>query len=319
MEPFSPTCTIDIRRLRVLRELRMQGTVAATAAALNLTPSAISQQISALSREAGVPLLEPHGRGVRLTPQAALLLEHAAVIDAQMERARADLAAFDQGSVGQITLGAFATAITGIVAPALVRLRRERPRLRVAVLESEAPDAFTRLDAGDLDVVITVDYHGGPDRRHGDPARYGRLDLLTDPLLVALGAEHPLAAQAAVDLKDLAAEPWILGALRGPCQEVGLAACTSAGFSPQIEHRANDWAAVFALVAAGCGVALVPRMAVAHGLPAGAVLRPLRGPGRPSRHIYAAIRAGSERYPSLVPVLAALEAVARSGGQGTGD
>jgi DNA-binding transcriptional LysR family regulator len=304
MEPRIQTLTIDIRRLRVLRELQARGTVGATAGALNLTPSAISQQIASLSREAGVPLLMPHGRGVRLTPQAMLLLEHASAIDAQLERARADLAAFDEGIVGHVTIGAFATAIVGIMAPALVRLRRERPRLRLSVFETEAPECFTRLDAGDLDIAITVDYHNGPDR--GDP-RYSRKELLDDPLLVALAEDHPMAPQALIELKDLATEPWIVGAMRGPCQEVGLAACTSAGFNPGIIHHANDWSAVFALVAAGCGVALVPRMAVPSAVQAGVALRALKGPQSPSRHVYAAIRAGSEGYPSLVPVLAALQ------------
>jgi DNA-binding transcriptional LysR family regulator len=311
MEPCSSTFTIDIRRLRVLRELQARGTVGATAEALNLTPSAISQQIAALGREAGVPLLMPHGRGVRLTPQALLLLDHAAAINAQLERARADLAAFDAGTVGQVTIGAFATAIIGIVAPALVRLRRERPRLRLSVLEVEAPECFTRLDAGDLDIAITVDYHQGPGR---DDPRYGRMELLTDPLLAALPDGHPLAARSRVELKDLAAEPWIVGAMRGPCQEVSLAACTAAAFSPAIVHHANDWSAVFALVAAGCGVALVPRMAVAAFTPPGVALRALEGPQRPGRRLYAAVRAGAGAHPSLVPVLAALEAIAGATG-----
>src|SRR5512147_3074883 len=111
MESVSSAFTIDIRRLRVLRELRLRGTIGATASALGLTPSAISQQLSALSREIGVPLLAPQGRGVRLTQQAELLLEHAAAIDVQLERARADLAAFEEGAVGRVTLGTFATAI----------------------------------------------------------------------------------------------------------------------------------------------------------------------------------------------------------------
>ncbi len=303
MKPRSETFTIDLRRLGVLRELQDRGTVAATAGALNLTPSAVSQQIAALGREAGVPLLVAQGRGVRLTPQALLLLEHAAAMDAQWQRARADLAAFDQGAVGRVRIGAFATAITGIVAPALLRLRRERPRLRLWIVESEAPDCFTRLDAGDLDIAITVDHRNGPVL--GDP-RYSRKELLDDPLLAALAEEHPLAGRSAVDLKELATAPWIVGAMRGPCQEVGLAACAAAGFSPDIVHQANDWSAVFALVAAGCGVALVPRMAVPAAVPPGVVLRPLSGRQSPCRHVYAAIRAGAEGHPSLLPVLAAL-------------
>jgi DNA-binding transcriptional LysR family regulator len=307
MEPFSNAFTIDFRRLRVLRELRRRGTVGATAGALNLTPSAVSQQIAALGREAGVPLLAPQGRGVRLTPQALLLLDHASAIEAQLERARADLAAFRQGDAGQVSLGAFATAITGIVAPALARLRRARPGLRLTVLETEAPECFTRLDAGTLDLVITVDHRSGPSR--ADP-RYSRLDLLDDPLRALLPADHPLARGAAVRLEDLAGEPWIVGAMRGPCQEVGLAACSAAGFTPDIRHHANDWAAVAALVAAGCGVALVPLLASGGAPLPGTALRPLAGGQQPSRHIYAAIRAGSERHPCLAPVLDALREAA---------
>ncbi len=310
MEPFSQPFTIDLRRLRVLREMRERGSVGATAAALNLTPSAVSQQIAGLGRDVGAPLLAPHGRGVRLTPQALLLLEHATVIDTQMERARADLAAFSAGAVGQVRLGAFASAITGIVVPALGRLRLERPRLVLTVQEVEAPECFTRLDAGDLDLVITVDHHGGPLRAD---ARYRRLELLDDPLVVALAADHPLAARAAVALDSLAGAAWIAGAARGPCREVARAACTGAGFSPDVRHFVDSWEAVLALVAAGCGAALVPRLALpAAGCP-GVALRPVLGPQAPSRHLYAAVRSGSELSPSLVPVLAALrEAAAQS-------
>jgi DNA-binding transcriptional LysR family regulator len=176
------------------------------------------------------------------------------------------------------------------------------------VVEVEAPECFTRLDGGDLDIAITVEYLKGPGR---DDPRYSRMELLTDPLLAALPDGHPLAAGPLIELKDLAQEPWIVGAMRGPCQEVSLAACTSAAFSPAIVHHANDWSAVFALVAAGCGVALVPRMSVPSDPPAGVALRALGGPLQPGRRVYAAIRAGAEAYPSLAPVLAVLQAVAR--------
>src|ERR671910_15879 len=130
MEPLSRNFTIDLRRLRVLRELDQRGTVAATAAALHLTPSAVSQQLAALARELGVPLLERRGRGVRLTGQARLLLEHAGAVQAQLERARADLAAWDQGELGFVTVSGFSTAITGLVAPAGRRRRGRRDRCR---------------------------------------------------------------------------------------------------------------------------------------------------------------------------------------------
>jgi DNA-binding transcriptional LysR family regulator len=304
MKSYSPTLTIDLRRLRVLRELRLRGTIAATADALHLTPSAISQQIAGLSRDLGVPLLLPHGRRVRLTPQAAVLLEHAAAIDAELERARARLAAFDEGIAGEVAIGAFGTAITGLVVPALRRLRACHPAVRLTVQEIEAPTCFTRLDAGELDVVVTIDHLDGPSRNE---PRYVRTDLLEDPLLAALPETHPLAGRPAVDLRDLADEGWIVGAMRGPCQEVGLTACIAAGFSPAIRHRVNDWGAALALVAAGCGVALIPWMAAAGGPSGGVSLRPLAGPQRPSRHIYAAVRAGADANPLLAPVLAALE------------
>ena len=309
MSTDSETFTIDVRRLRVLLELDARGTIGATAAALYLTPSAVSQQIASLSRELKVPLLVRHGRGVGLTPQAQLLLEHAVVLQTQLERALADLAAFDDGLVGHVALGAFATAISAIVAPALTRLRSERPRLRVSVVEVEAPECFRRLDRGDLDLVVTVDFRGGP--HHGDP-RYARCDLLIDPFDVALPAGHALTAAESITLKDLADEGWIVGAPDGPCGEVSLAACNAAGFNPDTRHKADDWGAVLALVAAGCGVSLVPRLALSAGAPAGVIVRALNGPARPVRNVYVAARAGAEQSPSIVPLLVALQLQART-------
>jgi DNA-binding transcriptional LysR family regulator len=274
MELTRNAFTIDVRRLRVLREVQERGTLGATAQALGLTPSAVSQQIASLARKTGVALLARQGRRVRLTPQAMLLLEHATAIDAQLERARADLAAFSDGTVGRIAVGAFATAITGVVAPALVALRRRVPRVQLVIREIEAPACFTELDRGDLDVAITIDHRDAPS--HGD-ARYTHDELLDDPLLVALPARHPAARSRAIQLAALATAPWIVGAVRGPCQEVGLAACVAAGFTPAVAHRVNDWNALLSLVAARLGVGLIPALAVTGAPLRGLVLRPLAG------------------------------------------
>jgi DNA-binding transcriptional LysR family regulator len=308
MESTTSTFTIDIRRLRVLRELRQRGTLGATAKALALTPSAISQQLSALGREIGVPLLAPQGRGVRLTPQAELLLEHASVIDAQLERARADLAALSEGVVGRVVLGAFGTAISGVVVPALARLRRERPRLRLGVREV-GPECFPLLDRGELDLAISVDHRGGPTR--GDP-RYARWELLDDPLLLALPSGHRLAGAREVDLLALADEPWIMGGIGGPCREVAPNACATAGFTPAVAHEVDDWGAALRLVALGCGVGLVPELA-SRAPPPGVVLRRPAGPLRPRRHLFAAARAGADRSPHIAAVVAALVAAAGAG------
>ncbi len=300
MEPVSQDFTLDLRKVRILLELRERSTITATAEALHLTPSAISQQIAALSREIGAPLLVRQGRGVRLTQQAILLLNHAALLNAQLERARADLLSYAVGEIGQVVVGAFATAITGLVAPVVARLSRDRPGVHLTVREVEAPDCFTSLDSGELDVVVTVDYRLGP--LHNDP-RYHRCHLLHDVFVVALPASHHLVSQESIDLADLSDEVWVLGAMGGACHEVSLAACTAAGFAPNVRHQTNDWNAVLALVAAGAGVALIPSLALApHGYE-GIALRPTSGPQLPMRHIYAAVRAGAEKSPVLTPVL----------------
>jgi DNA-binding transcriptional LysR family regulator len=297
--------TIDLRRLRVLRELERHGTVAATAVALHLTPSAISQQIAGLAKEVGAPLLERNGRGVRLTGQARILLEHAEVVHAQLERARADLAAWTEGQVGFVTIGAFATVISGIVAPALRRLQTTRPGIRPTVVEAEPPEVFTRLDAGEVDVAVAVDYRYSPPRAD---RRYCRADLLADPLDVVLPVDHPAAAGPSVRLADLAGEEWIVGNPGGCCAEIALAACAGAGFSPDVRHRSNDWDAIAALVAAGAGVAVVPRLAQPLR-PAGLAVIPVTGPP-PARHIFAAVRAGAEHSPDVAAVLAELRTAA---------
>src|SRR5581483_1509923 len=198
--------TLDLRRLRVLRELQERGTVAATAQALHLTPSAVSQQIAGLSREAGVPLLEKHGRGVRLTGQARVLLSHAEVVHEQLERARAALAAWDEGILGEVRIGSLSTGITSLVAPAFARLRRDRPGIDIRIVDSEPPEVFPALDLGDVDVVVSSDYQGGPPRH--DP-RYYRVDLLTDALDAVLPVGHHLADPAGIRLETLSAEAWV--------------------------------------------------------------------------------------------------------------
>jgi DNA-binding transcriptional LysR family regulator len=298
MEPLSRDFTIDLRRLRILRELEQRGTVAATAAALHLTPSAVSQQLAALARELGVPVLERRGRGVRLTGQARLLLEHAGVVQAQLERARADLAAWDEGQLGFVTIGGFSTAIAGLVVPAMRQLAGARPGIRLTVVEAEPPDIFTRLDTGDIDVAIAVDHRRGPSRQDG---RYARVDLLADPLDAVLRPDHPAADAGGVRLTDLAADPWISGNPGDFCSEVILALCATAGFSPAVRHHSNDWQTIAALVAAGAGVALIPRLAQPLHQD-GLVVCPVRE-HHAVRNIFAAVRAGAERDPVLSVVL----------------
>jgi DNA-binding transcriptional LysR family regulator len=297
--------TIEVGQLRTLRELRERHTITATAAALHLTPSAVSQQVAALSRSVGAPLLARHGRRVRLTPQAVILLEHADRVHAELEAVRADLAAFEAGEAGVVGIGAFATAITGLVVPALKLLARERPGISLKVAEVEPPDCFSSLGAGVLDVAVTVDYALGPSR---DDPRYHRTELYRDPLRAVLPSAHARAADLTTSLSELAGESWVAGAHGHPCFDIMMAAFTAAAVTPRIVHRANDWDAVIALVASGAGVALVPSLALRDHQPD---IRALAiRPDEPARSIYAAVRSGSQNAPHIAAVLDVLRAVA---------
>lgn len=298
MDPLSPAFTIDLRRLTVLRELQRRGSVARTAEALHLTPSAVSQQLTALARDLGVPLTERDGRGVRLTGQARVLLAHADTIAAQLERARADLAAYGDGGRGTVTVGCFSSGILGLLPAALRALRERLPRVRVDVVEAEPPDLFTALDAGQVDVAVAVDFAAAPP--HTD-RRYTREDLLTDVLDVALPPGHRLADRGAVPLRELAMDTWIVGAASSCCGAVTRSVCAAAGFTPEIRHDVNDWAALAGLVEAGQGVALVPRLVRSLYAHRTLALRPAEGPP-PSRNVFAAVRAGAENDPVVTAV-----------------
>lgn len=292
----------DIRKLQILRTLRERGTVTATAEALCMTPSAVSQQLTNLARQVGVPLLEAQGRRVRLTDAARLVLRHAEAVFEQLERADAELAAYVHGEVGEVRVGAFSTAVPALVVPAVRALRETHTGVTVRVREAEAQEAYELLAGGEVDLALSL---AAQAPTVGD-VRFTRVPLLADPLDVALPRGHRLARAEEVRLADLAAEEWIFGG-SGPWSDITRGACEAAGFSPRQGHSAAGWTAILAMVEAGMGVALVPRMAaVARG---GVVMREV-GEQRPVRHVVAAVRRGSEAGTAVGRVLSALEAVA---------
>ncbi|MET9421367.1 LysR family transcriptional regulator [Streptomyces sp. NPDC006540] len=292
----------DIKKLRILRALGEHGTVTATAEALLMTPSAVSQQLSNLARQVGVPLLEAQGRRVRLTDAAHLVLRHAEAVFAQLERAEAELADYVRGEVGVVRVGAFSTAVPALVVPAVRRLRTGHPGIDVRIREAEASEAYELLSSGRVDLALSLAAHAPTAR---DP-RFALVPLLADPMDVALPAGHPLALAEDLRLADLSGEPWIFGG-SGPWSEITLAACEAAGFVPEQAHSAAGWPAILAMVEAGMGVALVPRMAAERR--DGVLMRPL-GTDRPRRHVLAAVRRGSEWAPGVARVLDALREVA---------
>ncbi|MGA4955160.1 LysR family transcriptional regulator [Streptomyces lavendulocolor] len=295
----------DVKKLHVLRTLRDRGTVTATAEALLMTPSAVSQQLTNLSKQLGVRLLEAHGRRVRLTDAAHLVLRHAEAVFAQLERADAELTGYLRGDAGEVRVGAFSTAVPALVVPAVLRLRAAHPGLEVRVREAEAAEAYELLSAGQVDLALSLAAHAPTAR---DP-RFSRVPLLADPLDVALPAGHALAGAPGLRLADLSGERWIFGG-SGPWSEITRAACEAAGFVPEQAHSAAGWTAILAMVEAGMGIALVPRMAAAERT-SGVVMRVLET-DQPRRHVVAAVRRGAETAPAVARLLAALrEAAAR--------
>jgi DNA-binding transcriptional LysR family regulator len=312
MRSLSPDFMDDLRRVRVLREFRERGTVTATAEALHLTPSAVSQQLAGLSRDLGFPVTRREGRRIALTPRGEALLAHADAIFAQLEHTRHDLQTFDETLRGKVRIAAFSTALAGLVMPALDTLAGDFPELVVTTRQSEPPQLFDQLDAGRVDIAIAVAFAGSPIL--GDP-RYHRVELGPDPLDVAVPAGHSRAGDPTVDLRDFAKDAWITGSPDGCCASITATSCLAAGFTPDIRHEVDDWLAVAQLVAHGHGVTLLPRLAQ-HDLPRGLVVRPVSEP-RPRRHLFAAVQEGAQESPLLKTVLQHLKAVRCSslGGQ----
>ncbi|MEV0431961.1 LysR substrate-binding domain-containing protein [Nocardia sp. NPDC050413] len=246
---------LDVRKLRLLRELAHRGTIAAVAEALSYTPSAVSQQLSALEKDAGVALLERSGRRVTLTPAAHLLVGHTETVLAALERADAELAGARTALVGTLRIGAFPTAARTLLSPALVALSTEHPRLELTVTEIDPADVPDALRAGTLDIALTHDYDLVPadtDRAlHTEPLHTETVFLATrDPA----PADDPLRAN-----RD---SPWIAGTPGTLCHTMTIRACQATGFTPRVRHHADDFDTVLALVAAGAGAAIIPGLAL---------------------------------------------------------
>jgi DNA-binding transcriptional LysR family regulator len=291
---------LDVRKLRVLRELSERGTIAATAEALSFTPSAISQQLTALERETGVELLAREGRRLALTDAGRRLVARTDAVLAALEAAEADLEA-SMGQVrGMLALAAFPTAAATLLPPVVSALRREHPALEVRVEELEPHESLPALRLGEVDVALAHEYDSIP--RRPDPA-FVEHPLLDDPLRIALPADHPLANEPAVDLRALEHERWIAGRPGTHCGIVVTTASRAAGFEPQVAAHAGEFATMLALVAAGLGVAVVPALATTGEVEGVALVDP-----QPAlkRRIFAAVRPGSGRRAAVAAVLAAL-------------
>jgi DNA-binding transcriptional LysR family regulator len=274
---------IDARRLRLLLELTRRGTITAVADALAYTPSAVSQQLAALEREAGMPLLKRTGRRVALTPAGTVLARYAESVLAVLEEASAALAATRDSLTGPLRIGAFPTAARTILPPALVALGRDHPALELMVTELDPVAVPDALRTGALDVALTFAYDYVP--AQPDPA------LDTEPLLeetVYLATADP----GRTSIGDCRDAPWIAGSPDTLCHAMVVRACQASGFTPRIRHYADDFATVLALVAAGQGVSLIPQLGVSNA-PADVTLSPQTS----RRRTRIAYRKGNRHHP----------------------
>src|SRR5215469_4289406 len=295
---------LDVRKMALLRELSRLGTIAAVAQAEFCTPSAVSQQLSALEREAGVQLLRRNGRGVVLTAAGIDLAERTEGVLALLEDASAALAAARTELSGELRIGAFPTAVRTLLPAALVDLGATYPRLDLRVTELDPAQVPDALRAGVLDVALVHEYDYVP--AEPDPAMVTE-PLLVEPVYLASAATLGLSTGGPGADPILAGrdQPWIVGSPDTLCHLMAVRLCQAAGFTPRIRHYADDFAAVLTLVAAGQGVALVPELALTD-LPDGVALTALSA----VRRTLIACRRGAAAHPAVVASAAAIRAAA---------
>ena len=293
---------LDPRRLEVLREFAAQGTIARAAAALAFTPSAVSQQLAQLQREAGVELFRKVGRRLELTDAGRMLVTRADELLAHVEGIEAELAAFSGRLRGTVRVAAFQTAAHAVVLPALDGLAEAHPELRVELRELEAEESLPLVTGGGLEVAVAEEYEHAPRPRL---PQLHRDYLPDDEMLLALPNGHgALRAGGAIRLGALREDAWATAragtAYADMCERI----CRSAGgFEPDVRHRANDMGLLLDLVARGC-VAVVPALGRPESDPRVEVRR-IAGAGL-SRAIFVAVRTSDRARPSTAAVVEAL-------------
>lgn len=305
---------LDVRRLRVLREVAARGSFSAAADALSYTQSAVSQQIAALEREAGTKLVERSSRGVRPTDAGRALVAHADVILARLADAEAELEAIAGLRGGRLRMTTFHSAGATIAPRAVVAFRAAHPGVELSLVPAEWPDNMELVRAGEADIALTVTGPGDEGSREGIELHH----LLDDPLNVLLPAAHPLAELDEVELTALADEDWIWGSSTSSCPDsrVIMQACRDAGFSPNVIFDSDDYLAIQGFVAGGFGVSMIPDMALV-ALREDVVVKPVSGPP-PVRSIWAATLAGSFASPAREAMLETLRAVSADSAPKTG-
>jgi DNA-binding transcriptional LysR family regulator len=296
----------------MLHEFAARGSIARTADALGYTPSAVSQQLAALEREAGTALLDRTARSAGLTDAGRRLAKHAERILAMVEEAEADLSAHAAEPSGRVVVTAFPSAAVAF-APALARSLRAHPMLTLLLRQSSPEDGLQLVRSAEAEVAIADDWTGritaSLEPANGVLTHY---HLLRDPLVLVVERGHPAAdSKSQVDLRALRDEPWLAAPAGEPTREAFDRLMAAVGVTPPVPSEFEGLGTVANLVARGLGIAIMPRLAVGayerrlvvRELPAGLDL---------AREIYAVARTASVGRPSVAVIIAALRGAARS-------
>ncbi|MFB9366889.1 LysR family transcriptional regulator [Kitasatospora sp. NPDC001664] len=291
---------MDLGRLRALHAVAVHGSVGGAAAALGFTPSAVSQQIAKLERETRTVLLEKQGRGVVLTDAARTLADTAREVLALVEQAEVTLERQRGRAVGRLLVASFATGARGVLPGALAALRRDCPDLEVRLLESDPYQAAELVARGEVDLALVQDWPTVP-----LPVQDGlsRLDLGEDPVDLLLRAEHPLAALAVVPVQRLLGQRWTSVPPGNICHDWLVRTMREAGEEPDVVYQVGEFETQIALIEAGLGLGLVPRLGRGP-LPPGVVARPVVP--EPARRVFVLWRTRTSRRPAVAAALAAV-------------
>jgi DNA-binding transcriptional LysR family regulator len=296
---------LNLTRLRVLCEVVANGSFSAAAESLRYTQSAVSQAIARLEAETGAMLVVRDRRGVRPTAAGATLIEHAEAIFAQVEAAEEELAAVLGVRGGRLRVASFPSAGATLMPSAVATFRQRHPDVALTLAEGEPEEIAPRLRAGEFDLALLFDFPGVRERP-GVGLR--NVNLLEDPMHVALPADHELAGKPALTIADLRGQDWVQTSASSPCARHVVRTCVAAGFEPHVTFESDDYETVQGLVAAGVGVALIPRLALTRVRP-GIVVRSL-APQSPTRRVVAATMTGPGVAPAAKTMLRILADVA---------
>ena len=303
---------LDLHRLRLLQEFAARGSIAKTASVLGYTPSAVSQQLAALEREAGIALLDRSARRAELTDAGRRLAGHAERILAMVEEAETDLSAQAQEPAGRVVVTAFPSAAVAF-APALARSLRTHPSLALVLRQTQAREGLRQVRSGEVDVAIVDDWTS----RLAEEIETGGsiltcYHLIRDRLALVVPRAHRAADPGQpVDLRALRFDPWLAAPAGESSRQAVDRLLAAVGVAPQVLSEFEGMSTIVSLVARGIGIAILPRLAVAAGERRVAVRELPHGLDL-ARDIHAVARTASVRRPSVAVIVSALRYAARA-------